>query len=556
MGWTPEEGFHAWDWHGYDEAMIVYLLALGSPTHPIDPKSWDVWTSTYKWGTFQGQEHLNFSPLFVHQFSHVWVDFRGIQDAYMRGKGIDYFENARRATLSQRAYAIANPGGFAGYGPNVWGLTACDGPLDAVLEVGGRSHKFQTYAARGASIVYVLDDGTIAPTAAAGSIAFAPEIVVPALREMARRWGSDVWNAYGFIDAFNPTLGELLGRAALRAHRAGRRLVRPGPARHRPGAHRRHARELPFRARLEDHAPQSLHRGGLEARGVHGRMARNARALTLALACLAAAGCARKAAAPGEQVLRFWGLGREGEVVKDLVPEFERENPGIRVVVQQIPWTAAHEKLLTGFVGGSPPDLAQLGNTWIPEFAAIGALEPLDARVAASKALAPADYYEGIWKTNGFGGATYGIPWYVDTRVLFYRKDLLKAAGYAAMPRTWSGWREAMRRIKGATRARRYAILLPTNEWEQVTIFGLQERSPLLADGRHAGRLRAARFRRATDWYISLYTQGLAPVVSYTQLGNPVPGVQPRLRRHVDHRARGTSASSAGACRPSCRTPG
>jgi hypothetical protein len=207
MGWTPEEGFHAWDWHGYDEAMIVYLLALGSPTHPIDPKAWDVWTSTYKWGTFQGQEHLNFSPLFVHQFSHVWVDFRGIQDAYMRGKGIDYFENARRATLSQRAYAIANPGGFAGYGPDVWGLTACDGPLDAVLEVGGRSHKFQTYAARGASIVYVLDDGTIAPTAAAGSIAFAPEIVVPALREMARRWGSDVWNAYGFIDAFNPTLG-------------------------------------------------------------------------------------------------------------------------------------------------------------------------------------------------------------------------------------------------------------------------------------------------------------------------------------------------------------
>ena len=131
-------------------------------------------------------------------------------------------------------------------------------------------------------------------------------------------------------------------------------------------------------------------------------MARHARALTLALgAAWRPPAAPATAAAPGEQVLRFWGLGREGEVVKDLVPEFERENPGIRVVVQQIPWTAAHEKLLTGFVGGSPPDLAQLGNTWIPEFAAIGALEPLDARVAASTALAPADYFEGIWKTNG-----------------------------------------------------------------------------------------------------------------------------------------------------------
>lgn len=254
-------------------------------------------------------------------------------------------------------------------------------------------------------------------------------------------------------------------------------------------------------------------------------MARHARALTalaVGVAWLAAAGCARDAAASGGvQVLRFWGLGREGEVVKDLVPEFERENPGIRVVVQQIPWTAAHEKLLTGFVGGSPPDLAQLGNTWIPEFAAIGALEPLDARVAASKALAPGDYYEGIWKTNGFDGATYGIPWYVDTRVLFYRRDLLKAAGYSEMPRTWSGWREAMEKIRGPKAGSRYAILLPTNEWEQITIFGLQERSPLLVDGDTRGGFAQADFARATDWYISLYKQGLAPVVSYTQLGNP-----------------------------------
>ncbi len=221
--------------------------------------------------------------------------------------------------------------------------------------------------------------------------------------------------------------------------------------------------------------------------------------------------------------MRFWGLGREGEVVKDLVPDFERENPGVRVVVQQVPWTAAHEKLLTGFVGGSPPDLAQLGNTWIPEFAAIGALEPLDPRIAASRALAPEDYFEGIWKTNAFAGATYGIPWYVDTRVLFYRADLLAAAGYREAPRTWSAWREAMVRIAGAggPSGKRFAILLPTNEWEQVTIFGLQRHSPLLADGDTRGAFSAAAFAGAAAWYVGLYRDGLAPVVSYTQLGNP-----------------------------------
>jgi hypothetical protein len=186
--------------------MILYVLALGSPTHPVDPAAWEEWTSTYKWGEFYGQTHVNFSPLFGHQYSHVWIDFRGIQDAYMREKGIDYFENSRRATLAQRAYAAANPGSWEGYGENVWGLTACDGPLDGTLEVAGRSRGFHGYAARGASLVHVIDDGTIAPTAAAGSIPFAPEIAIPALQEMARRWGEHVRNRYGFLDAFNPTL--------------------------------------------------------------------------------------------------------------------------------------------------------------------------------------------------------------------------------------------------------------------------------------------------------------------------------------------------------------
>ncbi|MES1245375.1 MAG: glucoamylase family protein [Acidobacteriota bacterium] len=206
MGWTPEEGFHTYDWRGYNEAMILYVLALGSPTHPIDPAAWEGFTSTYKWGNFQGREHVNFAPLFGHQYSHTWLDFRGIRDAYMRNRKIDYFENARRATLSQRAYAIENPGRFRGYGENVWGLTACDGPLDGDLEIDGRKVHFMTYAARGAAAGEIRDDGTIAPTAAASSIAFAPEVVIPTIEEMQRRWGAHLISKYGFLDSFNPTL--------------------------------------------------------------------------------------------------------------------------------------------------------------------------------------------------------------------------------------------------------------------------------------------------------------------------------------------------------------
>jgi hypothetical protein len=205
MGWTPEEGFHHLDWRGYNEGMLIYLLALGSPTHPIEPAAWDAWTSTYTWGTFHGQQHVGFAPLFGHQYSHVWVDFRGIADNYMRSRGIDYFENSRRATLAQRAYAIANPGGWAAYGANMWGLTASDGPADVTHEFGGTPRRFFTYAARGASYNEIRDDGTLAPTAAGGSLPFAPEIVGPALLEMQRRYGSALIGQYGFLDAFNPS---------------------------------------------------------------------------------------------------------------------------------------------------------------------------------------------------------------------------------------------------------------------------------------------------------------------------------------------------------------
>ncbi len=204
--WRPEDGFSASDWHGYDESMILYVLALGSPTHSIDAAAWNAYTQSNPWATFYGQTFVNFEPLFGHQYSHVWIDFRGIQDAYMRGHGIDYFENSRRAVLSQRAYAIANPRGFRDYGANVWGLTASDGPLDSTMVINGGTIQFHTYWARGAGAQEIRDDGTIAPTAAVASMPFAPELVMPAIRTMRERYGDNLYKQYGFLDAFNPTL--------------------------------------------------------------------------------------------------------------------------------------------------------------------------------------------------------------------------------------------------------------------------------------------------------------------------------------------------------------
>jgi len=212
MGWTPENGWISSDWKGFNEAMLIYVLALGSPTHPIDSTAWAAWTSTYQWGTYYGQPQIGFAPLFGHQYSHLWIDFRGIQDDFMRAHGTDYFENSRRATLAQQSYAIANPGRWTGYDGDVWGLTACDGPVDATLTVSGAARQFFTYAARGASFNEVRDDGTIAPTAAGGSVAFAPEIAIPALVTMRERYGDPLFGQYGFLDAFNPTF-QLVGRS-------------------------------------------------------------------------------------------------------------------------------------------------------------------------------------------------------------------------------------------------------------------------------------------------------------------------------------------------------
>jgi hypothetical protein len=205
MGWRPEVGHYPSEWRIYDESMILYVLGLGSPTHPLPDDAWAAYTATRELHEYRGQTHVNFAPLFGHQYSHVWIDFRGLLDDSMAAKGLDYFENSRRATLAQRAYAIANPRGFKGYGPDVWGLTACDGP-DAKPVVDGRPLEFWGYAARGAAFGEERDDGTIAPTAAIASLPFAPEIVVPAVVEMRKRYGAHLYGEYGFLDAFNPSV--------------------------------------------------------------------------------------------------------------------------------------------------------------------------------------------------------------------------------------------------------------------------------------------------------------------------------------------------------------
>lgn len=211
MGWTPENGFIDARWHGYNEAMILLILALGSPTHPIADGSWEKWTDGYKWADFEGWPHVNFGPLFGHHYSHMFIDFNGIQDPYMRLRGIDYFENSRRATLGQQAYCIRNPKKFNDYSATLWGLTACDGPGWTEKLFNGKKIVFEGYAARGASSNYGVDDGTLAPAAAGGSIPFAPEICIPALMALKDQYPG-LYADFGFKDAVNPSFTDQTGK--------------------------------------------------------------------------------------------------------------------------------------------------------------------------------------------------------------------------------------------------------------------------------------------------------------------------------------------------------
>jgi len=205
MAWTPEDGFGPADYQGFDEALFLYVLALGSPDHPIAAEAWPAYVATYQWGEFEGQHYAQFGPLFGYQYAHCWIDPHQLQDDCFRRRGIDCWTHSRRATYAHFAYCQANPRGFVGYGRRLWGLTACDGPALARRPVAGREIAFERYMARGASARETVDDGTVAPCAAGGSLPFAPEIVIPALRAMADDFGSDVFGPYGFVDAFNPT---------------------------------------------------------------------------------------------------------------------------------------------------------------------------------------------------------------------------------------------------------------------------------------------------------------------------------------------------------------
>ena len=202
-GWKPESGFLKYRWEGYDEALLLYTLGLGSPTHPLPASSYTAWASTYKWEHCYGYDYLYAGPLFTHQLSHIWIDFRGIQDAFMREKGIDYFENSRRATYVQQQYAINNPLRFKDYKACCWGITASEGPGPETIKIDGIERQFFDYVGRG--VPYGPDDGTLAPWAMVASLPFAPEIVLPSLHHCIHQARMTRFNRYGFKASFNPT---------------------------------------------------------------------------------------------------------------------------------------------------------------------------------------------------------------------------------------------------------------------------------------------------------------------------------------------------------------
>lgn len=201
-GWKPERGFLRYRWTGYNEALILYVLGLGSPTHPLPAESYCAWEETYRWKKLYGIEYLYAGPLFIHQMSHMWIDFRGVKDRFMRAKRIDYFENSRRASYVQREYAARNPRRFKGYNATCWGITAASGPGPAVRRVDGVERRFFGYRARGAP--FGPDDGTLAPWATVASLPFAPEIVLPALENYRERY-PEMMTDKGLTCSFNPT---------------------------------------------------------------------------------------------------------------------------------------------------------------------------------------------------------------------------------------------------------------------------------------------------------------------------------------------------------------
>lgn len=222
--------------------------------------------------------------------------------------------------------------------------------------------------------------------------------------------------------------------------------------------------------------------------------------------------CSACGGGPEPASLRFWALGQEGEAVRALLPEFERLHPGVRVELQQIPWSAAHEKLLTAVVGGTLPDVFQLGDTWLAEFVALNALMPLDG---AAGALPPrSDFFPGLLAAGEFDGVQVALPWYVDTRVLFYRRDILARAGFADPPATWAEWERALGNIRALADQRQYPLYLPLREWQVPVILAAQLGDTPLRDGDRYGNFRSNGFRRAFGLYLEWFRRGYAPVTA------------------------------------------
>jgi len=235
----------------------------------------------------------------------------------------------------------------------------------------------------------------------------------------------------------------------------------------------------------------------------------------MAGATLSAAGCARR----GDDVVRFWAIGREGEVAGELAADFMREHPQIRIEVQKMPLTAAHEKLLTAYAGDALPDVCQLGNTWLPEFVALDALEPLEPFISGTS-FPTSDYFPVFFDANRIDGALFGVPWYCDVRLLFYRKDLLEQAGFDAPPTSWGEWSTMLGAIKTMVGPQRYSILLPLNEFDQLLVFGLQQPAALLRDNDRYGNFRSPDFKRALEFYHDMFVQAWAPRMTNTQISN------------------------------------
>ncbi|MGQ9798190.1 MAG: sugar ABC transporter substrate-binding protein [Ignavibacterium sp.] len=212
-------------------------------------------------------------------------------------------------------------------------------------------------------------------------------------------------------------------------------------------------------------------------------------------------------------VIKFWAMGSEAERITKIIPEFEKKYPNIKVKVQQIPWTAAQEKLITAFASDNTPDVCQLGNTWIPQFAALNAIIDLSEFIAKSKIIKPEYFFSGVWETNIIDNKIYGIPWYVDTRLMFYRKDVFQKAGFNEPPKNWKELYQLCKKIKDLNDDKeKYPIFIPTNEWNTFIIFGLQAGAELLKENNTLGNFSSKEFKESFDFLIKFHKEKLTPL--------------------------------------------